>query len=61
MSNVTASRGVLDPASAHLLPETEIVCRIAMATLPDSKVDWASYIDDYGLIRDKIAAVYPAL
>ncbi len=61
MSNVTASRGVLEPASEHLLPETEIVCRIAMATLPDSKVDWASYIDDYGLIRDKIAAVYPAL
>jgi molybdopterin-dependent oxidoreductase alpha subunit len=61
MSNVTASRGVLDPASEHLLPETEIVCRMAMATLPHSKVDWASYIDDYGLIRDKIAEVYPAL
>lgn len=61
MSNVTASRGVLDPASEHLLPETEIVCRMAMATLQDSKVDWASYIDDYGLIRDRIAAVYPAL
>lgn len=61
MSNVTASRGVLDPASEHLLPETEIVCRMAMATLPDSKIDWAAYIDNYGLIRDKIAAVYPAL
>ncbi len=61
MSNVTASRGVLDPASPHLLTETEIVCRMAMATLPQSKVDWASYIDDYSLIRDKIAAVYPAL
>jgi len=61
MSNVTASRGVLDPASEHLLPETEIVCRMAMATLPESKVDWSSYIDDYGLIRDKIAEVYPAL
>lgn len=61
MSNVTASRGVLDPASEHLLPETEIVCRMAMATLPDSKVDWARYIDDYDAIRDKIAAVYPAL
>lgn len=61
MSNVTASRGVLDPPSEHLLTETEIVCRMAMATLPDSKVDWASYIDDYSLIRDKIAAVYPAL
>src|SRR3546814_11608643 len=37
MSNVIASRGVLDPASAHLLPEIEIVCRLAMATLPDSE------------------------
>src|SRR3546814_762548 len=61
MSNVTASRGVLDPASEHLLPETEIVCRMAMATLPDSRVDWARYIDDYGLIRDKIAEVYPEI
>src|SRR3546814_12573373 len=34
---------------------------MAMATLPGSKTDWASYIDDYGLIRDKIAEVYPAL
>ena len=61
MSNVTASRGVLDPASAHLLPEVEIVCRMAMAALPDSKVDWASYIDDYARIRDRIADVYPAV
>src|SRR3546814_7203223 len=61
MSNVTASRGVLDPASDHLLPEAEIVCRMAMATLPGSQVDWASYIDDYGRIRDKIAEVYPAI
>ncbi len=61
MSNVTASRGVLDPASAHLLPEVEIVCRMAMAALPDSKVDWASYIDDYARIRDRIADVYPAI
>ena len=61
MSNVTASRGVLDPASEHLLPEVEIVCRMAMAALPDSKIDWARYIDDYGAIRDMIAEVYPAL
>ncbi|UYO00807.1 MAG: FdhF/YdeP family oxidoreductase [Devosia sp.] len=61
MSNVTPSRGVLEPASEHLLPETEIVCRMAMATLPDSKVDWARYINDYAAIRDKIAEVYPAI
>jgi len=61
MSNVTASRGVLAPASPHLLPEVEIVCRIARATLPDSKVPWESYIDDYNPIRDKIAEVYPQI
>ncbi|WP_447727057.1 FdhF/YdeP family oxidoreductase [Sphingomonas koreensis] len=61
MSNVTASRGVLAPASADLLPEVEIVCRMAMATLPGSKVPWARYSEDYGLIRDKIAEVYPAI
>jgi len=59
MSNVTASRGVLEPASEHVLPEVEIVCRMAMAALPDSKVDWAAYMHDYGPIRDLIAAVYP--
>ncbi|MGN8550456.1 molybdopterin dinucleotide binding domain-containing protein [Bradyrhizobium sp. 13971] len=61
MSNVTASRGVLQPASPHLLPEVEIVCRIAQATLPNSKVDWRRYSEDYGLIRDKIAEVYPEI
>ncbi|WHU02909.1 FdhF/YdeP family oxidoreductase [Sphingomonas sp. NIBR02145] len=61
MSNVTASRGVLDPASPDCMPEVEIVCRMAMATLPASKVDWVSYIHDYGAIRDKIAEVYPEI
>ncbi|MFS8048065.1 FdhF/YdeP family oxidoreductase [Rhizobium sp. BR 314] len=61
MSNVTASRGVLTPASEHLKPEVEIVCRMAMAALPESKVEWWSFIDDYNLIRDKIAAVFPEI
>ena len=61
MSNVTASRGVLEPASPHAMPEVEIVCRMAMATLPDSKVPWERYIHDYDLIRDKIAEVYPEI
>lgn len=61
MSNVTASRGVLEPASPDCMPEVEIVCRMAMATLPDSKVPWARYIHDYDLIRDRIAEVYPRL
>ncbi|HEX7799210.1 MAG TPA: molybdopterin dinucleotide binding domain-containing protein, partial [Asticcacaulis sp.] len=42
-----------------LMPEVEIVCRMAMAALPDSRVDWARYIDDYDAIRDRIAEVYP--
>jgi len=61
MSNVTPSRGVLTPASPDVKPEVEIVCRMAMAALPDSKVEWARYIEDYDLIRDKIAEVYPEI
>ncbi|MEG0185075.1 MAG: FdhF/YdeP family oxidoreductase, partial [Stenotrophomonas sp.] len=61
MSNVTASRGVLEPASDALLPEVEIVCRMAMAALPHSRVDWAAYMHDYAAIRDRIAAVYPEI
>ncbi|MGC8535446.1 MAG: FdhF/YdeP family oxidoreductase [Rhizomicrobium sp.] len=59
MSNVTASRGVLPPASPHILSEIEVVCRMAHATLPASKVAWESYADNFTLIRDKIAEVYP--
>jgi formate dehydrogenase major subunit len=61
MSTVTASRGVLAPASPDLIPEVEIVCRMARATLPDSRIAWEGYIADYNLIRDKIAQVYPEL
>ncbi|MBS1064085.1 FdhF/YdeP family oxidoreductase [Gluconobacter wancherniae] len=61
MSNVTPSRGVFEPVSSDVRPETEIVCRVAMATLPESKIPWADYIEDYTLIRDKIAEVYPAI
>lgn len=61
MSNVTPSRGVFEPVSSDVRPETEIVCRVAIATLPESKIPWADYIEDYTLIRDKIAEVYPAI
>ncbi|HTQ70095.1 MAG TPA: FdhF/YdeP family oxidoreductase [Acidocella sp.] len=61
MSNVTPSKGVLEPASPDLRSEIEIVCRMALATLPNSVVPWESYIGNYNLIRDRIADVYPAL
>ncbi|SEO90491.1 oxidoreductase alpha (molybdopterin) subunit [Luteibacter sp. UNC138MFCol5.1] len=60
MSMVHASRGKLKPASEHLRSEPAIVAGMAMATLPESKVDWAGLIADYDAIRDKIEAVYPA-
>jgi molybdopterin-dependent oxidoreductase alpha subunit len=59
MSMVHASRGKLEPASEQLRSEPAIIAGIAMATLPDSKVDWQGMIQDYDLIRDKIEAVYP--
>ncbi|GAA4489242.1 FdhF/YdeP family oxidoreductase [Gluconacetobacter asukensis] len=61
MANVTASRGVFEPVTEHVRPETEIVCRMAIATLPHSKTPWARYMVDYTPIRDKIAEVYPEI
>jgi formate dehydrogenase major subunit len=61
MSNVTASRGVLEPVSTECMPEVEIVCRMAKATLPGSTVPWERYIHDYDLVRAKIAEVYPRI
>ena len=59
MSMVHASRGKLAPASEHLRSEPAIIAGIAMATLPNSKVDWRDLIADYDRIRDKIELVYP--
>lgn len=61
MANVTASKGVLQPASDTLMAEVAIVCGMAMATLPKTVVPWADYAQDYGLIRDRIADVFPAI
>lgn len=61
MAKVTASRGVLDPASPHTLSEVEIVCAMARAVLPESAIDWEGYARDFGLIRERIAEVYPAI
>jgi anaerobic selenocysteine-containing dehydrogenase len=59
MSMVHASRGKLPPASEHLRSEPAIVAGIAMATMPNSKVDWENLVADYDRIRDKIEDVYP--
>ncbi|SJN09327.1 Putative formate dehydrogenase oxidoreductase protein [Halomonas citrativorans] len=59
MSMVHASRGGLKPASDELRSEPAIIAGLAMATLPETAVDWKALIADYNQIRDKIEAVFP--
>ncbi|MGV9255762.1 FdhF/YdeP family oxidoreductase [Streptomyces sp. NPDC003697] len=60
MGMVHASRGRLEPASAHLLSEPAIVCRLARRVLGErSTVPWEEFAEDYAAIRDRIARVIP--
>ncbi|MFP1624228.1 FdhF/YdeP family oxidoreductase [Streptomyces sp. 5K101] len=60
MGMVHASRGGLPPASAHLLSEPAVVCRLAQALFgPDGEVPWAAFEADYDAVRDSIARVLP--
>jgi molybdopterin-dependent oxidoreductase alpha subunit len=60
MAIVQASRGVLAPASPHLLSEPAIVARLARATLgARSTVDWEALVADYDRIRNAIERVIP--
>lgn len=59
MSMVHASRGFLKPASDELKSEPAIIAGLALATLPDTVVDWTGLIGNYSLIRDKIEEVFP--
>jgi molybdopterin-dependent oxidoreductase alpha subunit len=58
MGVVQASQGRFAPAAPQLLGETEILCRLAAATLGTrATVDWKAWGNDYDLIRDGIAKV----
>ncbi|MEL1241837.1 FdhF/YdeP family oxidoreductase [Flavobacterium flavipallidum] len=60
MGVVQDSKGILKPVSDQLINETQIVCRMAMATLGDkSVVDWAKYHNDYDAVRDAIEQCIP--
>jgi molybdopterin-dependent oxidoreductase alpha subunit len=61
MSMVHASGGLLEPVSTHLKSEVAIVCGMARATVGEDDIDWTVFEANYDLIRDKIAAVFPAL
>ncbi|KUJ59940.1 hypothetical protein AR687_20880 [Flavobacteriaceae bacterium CRH] len=55
MGVVQSSKGVLKPISDQLINETQIVCRMAMATLGDrSVIDWLRYHDSYDDVREAI-------
>jgi anaerobic selenocysteine-containing dehydrogenase len=43
-----------------LLSEPAIVACMAIASLPNTKIDWAGLVSDYNRIRDKIERVLPA-
>lgn len=57
MSMVHLSAGMNPPAAATLLSEPAIIARLAMATLPDSGIDWAGLVADYDRIREEISRV----
>lgn len=59
MSMVHASTGRLKPASEHLRSEIDIITGLARALFPDSPIEWESMSQNYSLIRDKIAEVFP--
>lgn len=54
MGFVHSSKGILANFSDKLLSEPAIVCRMALATLPNSKVNWAKYLESYDEIRNEI-------
>jgi molybdopterin-dependent oxidoreductase alpha subunit len=60
MGIVQSSKGVLKPVSGKLINETQIVCRMAMATLGSrSVINWQQYADSYDAVRDDIEKCIP--
>ncbi|WP_373074890.1 FdhF/YdeP family oxidoreductase [Zeaxanthinibacter enoshimensis] len=56
---VHSSQGKLKPVSDKLLSEPEIICRMAQAVLPGSKINWGHFIVNYDHIRDAIEKCVP--
>jgi molybdopterin-dependent oxidoreductase alpha subunit len=54
MGVVQQSKGILKPISDTLLSEPVIVCRLAKATLANSKINWDKYLQHYDNIRTDI-------
>ncbi|MFH6988635.1 FdhF/YdeP family oxidoreductase [Flavobacterium collinsii] len=61
MGVVQSSKGILKPVSDNLINETQIVCRMAIATLGSkSVVNWQGYHDNYDAVRDAIEKCIPS-
>ena len=58
-SMVHASHGSVEPASALLRSETNIVANIAHATLGSTQIDWLALGNDYQKIRAMIEHIIP--
>ncbi|KRB55578.1 FdhF/YdeP family oxidoreductase [Flavobacterium sp. Root186] len=60
MGVVQSSKGMLKPVSDNLINETQIVCKLAMATLGNkSVINWQRYHDSYDDVRDAIEKCIP--
>jgi len=60
MGVVQMSKGMLEPISTNLLNETQIVCRLAKATLGKrTVVNWDKYAKSYDEVRNVISQVIP--
>ncbi|MFT3750682.1 MAG: FdhF/YdeP family oxidoreductase [Agriterribacter sp.] len=60
MGVIESSKGILKPVSDDLINETQIACRLAMATLGNrSVVNWQRYHDSYDAVRDDIEKCIP--
>ncbi|HEX3658101.1 MAG TPA: FdhF/YdeP family oxidoreductase [Pirellulales bacterium] len=60
MGVVQQSRGILSPASPHLMSETAIICHMAAATLAGrTTTDFVALSEDYDRIRERIERVIP--
>ncbi|MCW2753149.1 MAG: oxidoreductase alpha (molybdopterin) subunit [Marmoricola sp.] len=58
--SVHASHGPLEPASAQLRSEVDIICSMAIATLGDRhSIPWTEFRDDYRQIRRRIGRMVP--
>ncbi|WP_343307982.1 FdhF/YdeP family oxidoreductase [Chitinophaga niabensis] len=59
MGVVQSSKGMLTPVSDNLINETQIACRLAIATLQNTVVNWQRYADSYDAVRDDIEKCIP--